>query len=92
MILEFFDCQAGTLTLKKSHSFYTQLQLQLYIMNLSQAVFYAWSPVQDDKFLFVDRDMNFLSEVVPKLEFFYFTYLLEELSNTTLTKVFLFAL
>ncbi|KAL3242534.1 hypothetical protein MRX96_021042 [Rhipicephalus microplus] len=52
MILEFFDCQAGTLTLKKSHSFYTQLQLQLYIMNLSQAVFYAWSTVQDDKFLF----------------------------------------
>ncbi|KAL3196927.1 hypothetical protein MRX96_015008 [Rhipicephalus microplus] len=82
-ILEFFDCQARTLTLKKSHSFYTQLQLQLYIMNLSQALFYAWSPVQDDKFLFVDRDMNFLSEVVPKLEFFYFTYLLEELSKTT---------
>ncbi|KAL3210279.1 hypothetical protein MRX96_037197 [Rhipicephalus microplus] len=51
-ILEFFDCQAGTLTLKKSHSFYTQLQLQLYIMNLSEAVFYAWSPVQDHKFLF----------------------------------------
>ncbi|KAH8033960.1 hypothetical protein HPB51_018429 [Rhipicephalus microplus] len=82
-ILEFFDCQAGALTLKKSRSFYTRLQLQLYIMNLSQAVFYAWSPVQDDKFLFVDRNMNFLSEVVPKLEFFYFTYLLEELSKTT---------
>ncbi|KAL3225042.1 hypothetical protein MRX96_026151 [Rhipicephalus microplus] len=38
-ILEFFDCLAGTLTLKKSHIFYTKLQLQLYIMNLSQAVF-----------------------------------------------------
>ncbi|CAN7978180.1 unnamed protein product [Ixodes persulcatus] len=82
-VLEYIDFQAGKLTLKKSHSHYTQLQLQLYIMNLSQAVFYPWSPQQDDKFIFIDRDMSFLSEVVPKLEFFYFSYLLEELSKTT---------
>ncbi|KAM7281331.1 hypothetical protein ISCGN_006424, partial [Ixodes scapularis] len=82
-VLEFIEFQAGKPTLKKSHSYYTQLQLQLYIMNLSRAVFYPWSPQQDDKFIFVDRDMSFLSGVVPKLEFFYFSYLLEEHSKTT---------
>lgn len=80
--VDFLDREAGKLVVKKSHSYYTQLQLQLYILNLSRAVFFVWSPKQTKK-IFVNRDMSLLAKIVPKLEFFYFSFLLQELCETT---------
>lgn len=78
--LKFVDDQ---LVLHRNHSYFTQLQLQMYVLNVPRGFFFVYSAKQTVT-LEVTRDDSFLAEVVPKLEFFYFTYLLCELTKTDL--------
>lgn len=59
----------GELSVKQTHSYYTQLQIQLYVLNLTRAIFSVYSP-QQLKMILVQRNDSFLAEVIPKLEFF----------------------
>ncbi|XP_064472487.1 uncharacterized protein LOC135386943 [Ornithodoros turicata] len=63
------------LTLKKSHEYFTQIQVQMYIMNLSKAILYVYSSVQS-VYLYINRDDEFLLPLIAKLEHFFFTKLL----------------
>lgn len=67
-----------TLALRQSRAYFTQVQLLMYIANLSSAVLFVYSrpsePTADNYYVHVSvpRDDSFLSAVVPKLESFYF--------------------
>ncbi|CAN7999437.1 unnamed protein product [Ixodes pacificus] len=63
----------GDLSLEPPHPYYTQVQVQLYVLNLQKAVFYVYSPKGSESIL-VKREDGFLAETIPKLEHFYFTY------------------
>lgn len=77
--VEYLELQDGQVTLKKSHAYYTQIQVQLYILNLSKGILFVYSPKQTVT-VTVARDDSFLSELIAKLEYFYFTYLINELA------------
>ncbi|XP_064464173.1 uncharacterized protein LOC135375377 isoform X2 [Ornithodoros turicata] len=77
--VEYLELEDGQVALKKSHAYNTQIQVQLYILNLSKAILFVYSPKQSVTVI-VARDDSFLSELIAKLEYFYFTYLINELS------------
>ncbi|XP_077552929.1 uncharacterized protein LOC144167585 [Haemaphysalis longicornis] len=68
------------LTLKSSHEYYTQLMVMLYVLNLSDALFFVYSKKQSIT-VEVKRNDKFLAEYIPKLECFYFTHLLKALAK-----------
>lgn len=70
----------GKLTLKSSHAYYTQLMVMLYVLNLSDALFFVYSKKQSIT-VEVKRNDKFLAEYIPKLECFYFTHLLKALAK-----------
>ncbi|KAM7307851.1 uncharacterized protein ISCGN_011487 [Ixodes scapularis] len=70
--------EEGRLMLKKRHTYYTQVQIAMYVTNTTQCFFYVYSSKQD-VIILVERDEGFLSEAVPRLELFYFRYYLKEL-------------
>lgn len=63
------------LSINPRHDYYTQVQMQLYIMNLHKAILYIYSSAQSVS-MWVHRDDQFLIEVVPKLEHFFFTFMI----------------
>lgn len=65
--------------LKKNHSYYTQVQLLLYILNLTLCQFIVYSPHGSILFV-VERDEDFLQRTIPNLEKFYFRYYLKKLN------------
>lgn len=68
----------GSVVLKHTHMYFTQAQVQLYILNLPKAIFFVYSSVGPVSVI-VHRDAAFLSELIPSLEHFYFVYLLKAL-------------
>lgn len=68
----------GHLELRKTHSYYTQIMIMLYILRTDTALLYVYSP-QRSIAINVEKDEAFLAEYVPKLEDFYFRYFLEAL-------------
>ncbi|XP_064476125.1 uncharacterized protein LOC135390034 [Ornithodoros turicata] len=74
--LEFRDAK---LCLKQRHTYYTQVQLLMYIAGVQKAHFYVYTTKQQADIL-VQRDEQFLCEVVPKLEKFYFEHYLQRLT------------
>ncbi|CAN8013123.1 unnamed protein product, partial [Ixodes persulcatus] len=62
----------GELSLEPLHPHYTQVQVQLYVLNLKKAIFYVYSPKASESVL-VKRDERFNMEKIPKYEYFYFT-------------------
>lgn len=66
----------GQLTLKKTHAYYTQVMVMLYVLRLRSALVFVYSSQQSIAVL-VEKDDAFLAEYIPKLEWFYFTYLIQ---------------
>lgn len=66
----------GHLVLKKSHSYYTQVMVMMYILNVVETYLFVYSKKQHI-IVTVPRDEQFLAEYVPKLENFYFRYMLK---------------
>lgn len=65
----------GKLTLLRSHKYYTQVQLLMYICGIQECFFYVYSNKQSVTVV-VNRDEGFLCESVRRLEEFYFSWLL----------------
>ena len=66
--------------LKKSHQYYTQIQIQLFCCNLKSAQLFVYSDI-DFKLINVVRDDDYLLKLVPKLESIYFENILPEIKN-----------
>lgn len=62
-------------TISKSHMYYTQVQMQMYVSNTTKCHFFVWSSI-DQVHVIVERDEEFLQKLIPKLEKFYFDYYL----------------
>jgi phage FluMu protein Com len=82
---EYLEGEGWRSSMRKSHAYYTQVQLQLYSNQFEKAHFFVWSP-NDYKLVEVLRDDKFLQDLIPKLEKIYFEDLLpgifEEHSKT----------
>ncbi|XP_064454764.1 uncharacterized protein LOC135366038 [Ornithodoros turicata] len=72
-----YDHDEGQFYLKETHSYYTQVQVMMYILNITKTLFYVYSSSQQVT-VNVARNDAFLSQLVPKLEHFYFVHLLNE--------------
>ena len=66
--------------LSSTHKYYTQCQIQMYVCGLSTCDFYVWSPIKSE-LVAVTRDEKFLLQLIPKIEHFYFSYLLKAIMN-----------
>lgn len=66
------------LSLCATHEYYTQVQVQLYITNLTRAILFVYSTAQNAS-IFIERNDQFLSQAIPKLEHFYFSSLMKHL-------------
>lgn len=58
-------------TEKKTHQYYTQIMVMLYVLRLGSALLFVYWSKQS--IAVVDKDDAFLAEYIPKLEWFYFT-------------------
>ena len=73
------SCLSPTFLLKPSHEYFYQIQVAMHVCQLSWCDFCVWAP----GFLVinrVNRDDVFLTEVLQKLNTFYFSHLLPALS------------
>lgn len=59
-----------------NHKYYTQCQMQMYVCGLSDCDLFVWSPKKSE-IVSVARDDKFLSCLIPKLEKFYFSYMVK---------------
>lgn len=66
--------------LNHNHQYYTQVQVAMYVLKLSECEFYVYSTV-DSITVIVERDDMFLQNVIPKLHYFYFNYFLKIIDN-----------
>lgn len=88
--LQFLKKENGKYMLKRSHTYYTQIQLGLCILNLETAHFVLYSAIQDRKtkieeesitVLEVHRDESFMDAFIPLLINRYFEFLLPFLKS-----------
>ena len=63
------------ISLKKSHKYYTQVQTSMYITGLDKCHFFVYSEC-DSVHIIIEKDKEFLAEIIPKIEYFYFKYFL----------------
>ncbi|KAH9371947.1 hypothetical protein HPB48_010804 [Haemaphysalis longicornis] len=68
------------LLLKKSHVYYTQVQVSLYVLGLEKCFFFVYSRHQQVVEVVADKD--FLLTSIPRLEKFYFTHHLPAITKT----------
>ncbi|XP_075535091.1 uncharacterized protein LOC142570610 [Dermacentor variabilis] len=71
-------CGQDILDLRRSHSYFTQVQVCLHVLGLEYCYFYIHTEV-DSLTIKVRRDDAFLSSAVPKLRNFYFEHFLRAL-------------
>lgn len=57
--------------LSAGHQYYTQCQMQMYVVGLTECDLFVWSP-KGSYAVTVSRDNTFLEELIPKLHDFYF--------------------
>lgn len=74
----------GNLQLKESHKYFTQVQVSMYILGIKLCHFVAYSS-QDFVHILVHRDEDFLMNVIPKIELFYYTYVIGLLPAPTVS-------
>ncbi|XP_077488648.1 uncharacterized protein LOC144099309 [Amblyomma americanum] len=77
-LLPYLMFDGDVIVLRPTHCYYTQMQVQLYILNLQWAIFYVYSP-KHSVIVKVVRDEAFLWELIPKMEHFYFKFLIQRL-------------
>ncbi|XP_029851665.2 uncharacterized protein LOC115333183 [Ixodes scapularis] len=71
--------QRKDIVLRKSHTYYTQIQICMYVLQLDECDLFLYCSV-DKKTLHIKRDEEFLSDAIPKLRSFYFTHYIQELA------------
>ncbi|KAH6934916.1 hypothetical protein HPB50_001837 [Hyalomma asiaticum] len=64
----------------KKHSYYAQVQVSLYVLQLRECWFYVYTP-KDTMTLRIARDEDYLAEAIPKLRNFYFVHYLPNLAR-----------
>ncbi|XP_077498511.1 uncharacterized protein LOC144109562 [Amblyomma americanum] len=75
-------CGEDILDLRRSHSYFTQIQICLHVLGLQRCYFYVHTKV-DSLTIHVKRNDEFLSSAVPKLRNFYFEHFLRALHECT---------
>ena len=70
--------------IKKDHMYYAQVQGQLLVLDLNFFDFFIWTPqvdtnVANTSLVHVQRDAGFISEIIKKLNDYFFTILLPEI-------------
>ncbi|KAK8762908.1 hypothetical protein V5799_034485 [Amblyomma americanum] len=75
-------CGEDILDLRRSHSYFTQIQICLHVLGLQRCYFYVHTEV-DSLTIHVKRNDEFLSSAVPKLRNFYFELFLRALHECT---------
>lgn len=80
--VEYIVYEGGLLKLKKRHHYYTQVQIAMYVTNTRECFFFVYT-YQQSIIVVVERDEEFLSEAVPRLEYFYFNHYIKELVKTS---------
>lgn len=73
-----FD-KGNNIYLKKNHSYFTQCQIQMYCTGIEECDLFVYTK-QDCITVSVKRDDIFLEKLVKKMEYFYFTYYLPEIT------------
>ena len=69
----------GVFKLKRNHTYFYQVQAQMYVSNIATCIFVIWT--QREMFQeIIELDAEFMNLVVPKLEKFYFDHLLPALT------------
>jgi len=76
--LKYLIFQNNEISLNRKHNYYTQVQHAMYVTNLDNCHFVVHSSKQQVCIL-IPRDENFLSNLIPKLQKFYFKFLLPEI-------------
>lgn len=76
--VKFLTFKNNNLELLKSHQYYTQCQVQLYVTGLNECDLFIYSP-KGSVNITVFRDEEFLKEVISKAELFYFDHYLPAL-------------
>lgn len=71
---------SGKLTVRKTHQYYTQVMIMLYILGIKDALLFVYS-AKHSVSVIIERDDVFLAEFIPKLESFYFYQLLKRLAK-----------
>jgi len=61
--------------LRKNHTYYTQVQIQMFCCNLKKTHFFVFSK-NDHVLITVERDEKFLNEIIPKLKTIFFNVLI----------------
>ncbi|XP_077500074.1 uncharacterized protein LOC144110880 [Amblyomma americanum] len=72
--------QDGKLELKRTHVYYTQVQVSMYVLGLEACFLYVYSKQQHIT-VKVPIDNAFIAQAVPQLENFYFKYFLPALTK-----------
>lgn len=65
----------GKVSLKKSHIYYTQCQILMFTTGLNECDFFIFNNIKPE-LLLVKKDEQFLSDIIPKLEHFYYSFYL----------------
>ncbi|XP_018398070.1 PREDICTED: uncharacterized protein LOC108776060, partial [Cyphomyrmex costatus] len=63
----------GKIILKENDKYYTQVQVSMYVLGVTLCHFWVYSNI-DYIYIVINRDEEFLKEVIPKIEYFYYTY------------------
>lgn len=78
--VKYLELINGTWELKKSDCYYTQVQIQLYVSEMSVCDLFIYSPIPDGCCLIqVLHDEDFLKKVISNSEIFYFQHYLPAL-------------
>lgn len=76
--VKYLEIVRGIGTIKKTHEYYTQCQIQMYVTGLTICDLFLWSPV-DSYVVEIHLDDNFIKQAILKLESFYFKYMIKKL-------------
>ena len=69
----------GVFKLKRNHTYFYQIQAQMYVSNIDACIFIVWTQREMFKEI-IELDAQFMNLVVPKLEKFYFDHFLPALT------------
>uniref|UniRef100_A0A224YYM8 Protein containing YqaJ domain n=1 Tax=Rhipicephalus zambeziensis TaxID=60191 RepID=A0A224YYM8_9ACAR len=68
----------GSLKVARSHQYYCQMQVAMYVTNTKECFFFVYSRKQSI-IVVVERDEDFLSVNIPKLESFFYLFYMKQL-------------
>lgn len=73
-------CEGENYTLRPTHSYYSQVQLGLFLLDLEEAHLIVYSEVQS-LVVVVERSMSFIDSLIQRLQYVYFVHYLPELGK-----------